>query len=211
VLGNVNITVGNGLQESRLGSSATYLATSSWRTFPDPFSPKRPYLNVLAIMTACTLHGSPLPVVERDLGSLNQESTVERKGVLVNLDITTLLVRDQVSALSPSVIFPLVWSPYGDTRSTSPHLRTHHPSTTQPHPLPFTRPHHTAKPNSTHGRPVGSHVKLGHGSMGIGQVLLGSISAQASHGCSLPGGRGSRGRFRGSRFFSSLVCETLGL
>jgi hypothetical protein len=62
VFGDVYITLGNTLQEGRLSTSV--------------FSQKP----------------ISLTVVEGDFGTLNQETSVERQGVGVDLDITTLYI-----------------------------------------------------------------------------------------------------------------------
>jgi hypothetical protein len=45
------------------------------------------------------MHDLPLTVVERDLGTLDQQSTVEGQGVLFNLDISTFDVGRQDTVL----------------------------------------------------------------------------------------------------------------
>jgi hypothetical protein len=42
---------------------------------------------------------SPVTVVERDLGALDEETAVVREGVLVELDVTALGVRDEDTVL----------------------------------------------------------------------------------------------------------------
>lgn len=46
---------------------------------------------------------SPLTVIERDFGTFDQKTTVERESVLVNLDITSFRVGHQ------DTVLPLVW------------------------------------------------------------------------------------------------------
>jgi hypothetical protein len=84
------------------------------RTFPEPFSPNRPYLTDELGAAICKNHDSPLTVIEGNLGSFNQKSTVERKDVLVNLDISTLGVGNKNTVLHISVV------PYFNSDATPP-------------------------------------------------------------------------------------------
>lgn len=107
VLGDLDISVGDGLQERGLRnvSAVSQAFGAQWRrTLPEPFSPSRPYLaHQLKSRRTCEAglvrDNIPLTVVERDLGTLNEESAVERQSVLLNLDITSLDVRSEDTVL----------------------------------------------------------------------------------------------------------------
>jgi hypothetical protein len=103
VVGDLDISVGNGLQESRLWVSACYQSGSEHVPFRNHSLPKdrictfsrHPYRE---------LWNSPLTVIEGNLGTFNQKSTVERENVLVNLDISTLGVGNKNTVLYISIV-----------------------------------------------------------------------------------------------------------
>lgn len=83
VLGNLNVALSQRGEERRLSTS---------------------------VLTEETIS---LSVVEGDLSTLNKETTMERKGVLVNLDVTTLHVGDEDTVLRKLATLPL--NTYGTT------------------------------------------------------------------------------------------------
>jgi hypothetical protein len=103
VVGDLDISVGNGLQESRLWVSACYRSGAVYVPFRNHSLPKD---RICTFSRDSNLEqwNSPLTVIEGNLGTFNQKSTVERENVLVNLDISTLGVGNENTVLTISIV-----------------------------------------------------------------------------------------------------------
>lgn len=107
VRGNFNISGGHGFEESCLQerrespgqlqhpSRINFPLLFLFRTFPEPFSPKSPYLQFTpsqpAVLPDLNAYKIPVPlsVIEGEVGVFNQETTVEGKRICLDLNITT--------------------------------------------------------------------------------------------------------------------------
>jgi len=98
VVGDLDISVGNGLEESRLRVSACYRSGTVHVPFRNRSLPKD-RIYTFSGHSNLEQWNSPLTVIEGNLGTFNQKSTVERKNVLVNLDISTLGVGNKNTVL----------------------------------------------------------------------------------------------------------------